>query len=258
MGVETRRTQYNKAKVRTFCMPSPEGVRGEFNQNVIMKKIFMYAMIAFVGVALMSCSKGKNNADDLQTKTKGYLQLSDLTPLHLIPLSQAEANLKEMGYSGGYSNKEDGYIYYSADKKETIVFGLNSEEQTEDVIYMASKGIAPEDAKDWLSHMSEKVTLPKYKRFIPFAGAYYYNSVEEDPKMEDDPIHVAKTYQQYISLLENLASGMRVEVFWEEDDIPENESVGYSVAIIYRYGNNIDQATLSIASLHRVEPNLPE
>ena len=238
-------------------MPSPEGVRGEFNQNVIMKKIFMYAMIAFVGVALMSCSKGKNNADDPQTKTKGYLQLSDLTPLHLIPLSQAEANLKEMGYSSGYSNKEDGYIYYSADKKETIVFGLNSEEQTEAVYYMASKGIAPEDAKDWLSHMSESVTLPMYKRSIPFAGAYYYDSVEEDPKMEDEPKYVADTYQQYIRLLASLTSEMRVEVFWE-DDIPENESVGYGAFMKYSYGGNIDQAILAITCLHRVEPNFPE
>ena len=219
-----------------------------------MKKIFIYAMIAFVGIALMSCDKDKNNADDPQTNSKEYLQLNDLTPLHLIPLSQAEAKLKDMGFT----DEDEKYVYTSSDKKERIVGGLNSDGLVEGLTYIASKGIVPSDAKKWLSHISEKVTLPKYKRSIPFAGAYFYNRVEEDPKMGDDPIYVAKTYQQHISLLENLASGMRVEVFWEEDDIPENESVGYSVAIIYRYGNNIDQATLSIASLHRVEPDFPK
>ena len=56
-------------------MPSPEGVRGEFNQNVIMKKIFMYAMIAFVGVALMSCSKGKTMLMTYKQRLKGTYNL---------------------------------------------------------------------------------------------------------------------------------------------------------------------------------------
>ena len=47
-----------------------------------MKNFFIYAMIAFVGMALMSCDKDKNNANDPQTNSEDYLQLSDLTPLH--------------------------------------------------------------------------------------------------------------------------------------------------------------------------------
>lgn len=233
-----------------------------------MKKYFIIILLLFVGLALVSCDKGKdqNNAenplenpqtnpqDSTESNPYPYLRLQDLSSLHLITLSQAEAILKEMGFS----DKDEKYIYTSSDKKERIVGGLNSDGLVEGLSYVASKGIAPNDAKKWLIHISENVTLPKYKRSIPFAGAYFYDRVEEDPKIEEEPKYIAKTYSQYIGLLENLASGMRVEVFWEEDNIPEDESVGYSVAIIYRYGNNIDQAILSIASLHRIEPVEPE
>ena len=108
----------------------------------------MYAMIAFVGIALMSCDKDKNNADDPQANSKEYLQLNDLTPLHLIPLSQAEAKLKEMGFT----DEEEKYVYTSVDKKERIFGGLNSDRLVEGVTYIASKGIVPSDAKKWLSH----------------------------------------------------------------------------------------------------------
>ena len=233
-----------------------------------MKKYFIVILLLFIGMVLVSCDKGKdqNNAEDPQENAQtnpqdttgsnpySYLRLEDLSSLHLISLSQAEAKLKDMGFT----DEDEKYVYTSSDKKERIVGGLNSEGLVDGLSYIASKGVVPNDAQKWLSHISEKVTLPKYIRSIPFAGANFYDSVEEDPKMEEEPKYVAKTYQQYISLLENLVSGMRVEVFWEEDNIPEEESVGYSVAMIYRYGDSIDQAILSIASLHRVEPVEPE
>lgn len=207
--------------------------------------------MVFAILSLAACDNDKNKADDPQTN---YLRLSDLTPLHLVSLSQAESKLKEMGFT----NADEEYVYTSSKQNESIVCELNSDGFIESLSYIASKGIVPKDAKKWLSHISENVTLPKYIRTIPFAGAYFYNSVGEDPKMEEEPKFIAESYQQYISLLENLTSGMRVEVFWEEDNIPEDESVGYSVAMIYCYGDNVDQAILNIASLHRVEPPMAE
>ena len=61
-----------------------------------MKKIFLYAMIAFVSIALMSCNKDKNNVDDPTTENPyAYLRLSDITPLHMISLAKAEEKLRQ-------------------------------------------------------------------------------------------------------------------------------------------------------------------
>lgn len=217
-----------------------------------MKKIFKYAMIAFVGIALMSCDKDKNNADDPQTNSKEYLQLNDLTPLHLIPLSQAEAKLKDMGFkSNGYSNEEDGYIYYSTDKKESIVFGLNSNGNTEAVAYIASKGISPSAAKAWLTHIPETTTLPKYEIPLPFGGYSIANGNEEPQFYEDD-------YAKYVNVIKGLTQGMSVNAIWGEKEVPQDATVGYSIGMVYSYENNVDQAILHIACSHRVEPQMAD
>lgn len=217
-----------------------------------MKKIFIYAMIAFVGIALMSCDKDKNNADDPQTNSKEYLQLNDLTPLHLIPLSQAEAKLKDMGFKID-GQLDDDNVYISSDKKETIIFSVNEDGLVEAINYTANKGITPADVKGWLSHIPERVNLPKYSRSIPFTGSYYY-----EVPMYDEPKYSAETYQQYLSLLENLDSEMNVSAIWEEDNIPDNETVGYGIIIQYEYSDNKDTASLCITCMHRIEPNFPE
>lgn len=218
-----------------------------------MKKIFLYAMIAVSGIALMSCDKDKDNAEDPKTDNSyPYLRLTDLTPLHLISLSQAESKLKDMGFkSNGYSNEEDGYIYYSADKKETIVFGLNNVGETEAVAYIASKGIMPSDSKAWLSHIPETTTLPKYEIPLPFGG-YSIAKGSEEPQFYEN------NYAEYVNAINNITKGMSVNAIWGEKEVPEDATVGYSVGIVYSYEDNVDQAILSIACSHRIDPPMAE
>ena len=213
--------------------------------------------MAFAVLTFPACDKDKNNAEEPQTNQHEYLRLDDLTPLHLISISQAEAKLKEMGY-GNKEKDGESYIYTSSDKKETIICALNSDNLAEAISYIASKGVSPSDAKAWLSHIPENVSLPKYSRSIPFDVAEYYDSPKEDPKLTEEPKFVAKTYQQYINLLEELHSEMRVSASWEEEDIPETETVGYGVQMAYSYGDNVDQAILSITCHRKIEPPMAE
>ena len=157
-----------------------------------------------------------------------------------------------MGFkSNGYSNEEDGYIYYSTDKKESIVFGLNSNGNTEAVAYIASKGISPSAAKAWLTHIPETTTLPKYEIPLPFGGYSIANGNEEPQFYEDD-------YAKYVNVIKGLTQGMSVNAIWGEKEVPQDATVGYSVGMVYSYENNVDQAILHIACSHRVEPQMAD
>jgi len=223
------------------------------------EKEFIVCLNGFRNSNVYSLRQRQKQCRDPQANQHEYLRLSDLTPLHLISISQAEAKLKEMGY-GNKEKDEELYIYTSSDNKERILCALNEDNLIEVIGYVASKGISPSDAKAWLSHIPANVSLPKYARSIPFDVAEYYDSPKEDPKLTEEPKFVAKTYQQYINLLEELHSGMRVAASWEEEDIPETETVGYGVQMAYSYGDYVDQAILSI-TCHRkyvVEPPMAE
>ncbi len=218
-----------------------------------MKNILFYAMVLFVNVAFMSCNKDKNNVENPQFYSNSYLQLSDLSPLYLVPVSKAEAKLAAMGFTGGRQVDEDGvsYIYTAYDKQDTIVFELNSESLIETISYISRKEISPYKVKKWLTHIPEKVSLPKWELVVPFSKASSGCDSFEKPKM------TYTAYDEYISYLDNFAYqiwGMWIRANWEvqEEDYPKDAKVGYRVGIQYAYLDNDEaQAMLSISCLHR-------
>lgn len=221
-----------------------------------MKKIFMYAMIAFAGIALMSCDKDKNNAKDPTTDNPyPYLRVDDLLPLQMISVSQAEEKLAKMGYKGGwqtYTIYEDGksyqqqdYLYFTEDKKDSIFLFPNPEGLIEEIAYNASKGIIPTDAKTWLTHIPEKVTIPE--RIAQIVGrneiAFFLMCEREKEEI------VCKTYSEYLEAIKNLTSGMFIDAWWGSSPmVATSDPSGYYEVIYmrYRYINNTDWANLSI------------
>ena len=92
-----------------------------------MKKYFVFILLVFAGLALVSCDKGKaqNNPENSQENTQTnpqdsteinplpYLRVDDLMPLQMISLRLAEEKLAERGYEGGwqtYTRCDDGKL----------------------------------------------------------------------------------------------------------------------------------------------------
>ena len=233
-------------------MPIPEGVRGELNQNISMRKIFLYAMIAFIGIALMSCDKDKNNAEDPTTDNPyPYLRVDDLMPLHSLPIAQAETAINKMGYKGGWQQKgnETFYLYVSDSKNDSIFLEVDSEGIVNTVSYQASKGIIPSDAKGWLSHIPEKVALPeKISKLTQINELPFFVAGLETPN--DGKAYY--TYQEYIKGLQNLSSGMEIIAQWGSGPVPNEYPSGYygGITMLYSYRNGKDQAILMLYSFY--------
>ena len=192
---------------------------------------------------------------DVPAQLVRYLNLSDITQLHLIPQSQAVEILSEMGFYGTkqYDNGEEYILYTTDDKKESIVLGLNEDGLVAAISYRASKGIEPEGAKRWLAHIGESTYLSSWGEYLPFGGAWLGQYGDEMPHPKVD------SYSDYTRVLDQITDGVHVEAIWEipEEYLLEDFNVAYSVGIEYSYVNNKDQAILNIACLHKVEPEFP-
>ena len=229
-----------------------------------MKKIFMYAIIAFVGIALMSCDKDKNNADDPKTdKPYPYLRVDDLMPLEMVSISQAEEQLSKMGFLGGWQETGE-YLYVSKSKKDSIFLyvdteGLVGKGLVTTISYHASKGVIPSDAKGWLAHIPEKVALPERISQLTKANElpFFYASTAI-PSYEDENAYY--TYSEYIAGLQNLSSGMQISAAWGSGPVPNNYPTGYygGIEMVYNYMNGRDMAILMLYGFyHKQNDNEP-
>ena len=229
-----------------------------------MKKIFMYAMIAFVGIALMSCDKDKNNADDPKTDTPyPYLRVDDLMPLEMVSISQAEEQLSKMGFLGGWQETGE-YLYVSKSKKDSIFLyvdteGLVGKGLVTTISYHASKGVIPSDAKGWLAHIPEKVVLPERISQLTKANELpFFNAVTAIPPYEDENAYY--TYSEYIAGLQNLSSGMQILALWGSGGVPNYYPTGYygGIEMVYNYMNGRDMAILMLYGFyHKQNDNEP-
>ncbi len=207
-----------------------------------MKKLFTYAIIAFAGIALMSCNKQNNPDDPTSDNPYPYLRVDDLMPLEMISISEAETKLVKMGFNGGwqtymmYGGQDQGYLYTSADKKDTILLRPNSEGLIKAVTYIGSKGVIPSEAKSWLTHIPEKIKLSESLSEIMGVTEYTFAYANHADGQE-----TYKTYSEYIGMLNNISSGMFIAAVW--GTIPYAPG---GVAMYYDYRNNIDQATLCL------------
>lgn len=229
-----------------------------------MKKIFMYAIIAFVGIALMSCDKDKNNADDPKTDNPDpYLRVDDLMPLEMVSISQAEEQLSKMGFAAEASAIGE-YLYVSKSKKDSIFLyvdteGLVGKGLVTTISYQASKGVIPSDAKGWLAHIPEKVTLPERISQLTKANELpFSNAVTAIPPYEDENAYY--TYSEYIAGLQNLSSGMQILAMWGSCGVSIDYPTGYygGIEMVYNYMNGSDMAILKLYCFyHKQNDNEP-
>jgi hypothetical protein len=210
-------------------------------QKVFMKKLFTYAIIAFAGIALMSCNKQNNPDDPTSDNPYPYLRVSDLMPLEMISISEAETKLVKMGFNGGwqtyemYGDQNQGYLYTSADKKDTIILNPNSERLIKEIYYIGSKGTIPSEAKSWLAHVPEKIKLSASLSEIMGVTEYTFVVGGDGSNGQE----ICETYSEYIGMLNNISSGMFINATW--GTYPHAPG---GVVITYEYRNNIDRATL--------------
>jgi len=255
----------------SYVYQAPKVLEGENKKNVMLKKLFMYAMIAFAGIALMSCDKDKNNANDPKTDNPyPYLRVDDLMPLEMIPISQAEEKLAQMGFKGGWKQEgnEEFYLYVSDSKKDSIFLyvdteGLVGKGVVTTVSYQASKGVIPSDAKEWLAHIPETVALPERISQLTKANELpFFYAVNALPSLEEEDVYY--TYQEYITGLQNLSSGMQILAMWGSGGVPNNYPTGYygGVEMVYNYMNGRDMAILMLYGFYHEqddnEPIMPE
>ena len=193
-----------------------------------------------------------SNPDD--GKTYPYLTIYDLMPLHLIPLADAESKLMDMRYTAEgvrYPEQSNLYFYYTTTNNDTITLFTSAQDGiVEDVMYIASKGIAPQDAKEWLMHIPESLTLPIQERTVEFSSGYAYNfDLEEE---------VVYNYRDWISFVRNHNyDNIRTEAVW--GNVPEPETGDHVVSMGYYYRNNIDMVSLCIAQVREaMEPGESE
>ena len=172
--------------------------------------------------ATLTITRGeKQSSDDKEDpsnpndgKTYPYLTIYDLMPLHLIPLADAESKLMDMGYIAAgvqYFERSELYRYqYTTTNNDTIALQTSVQKGIiEDVRYIASKGIAPQDAKEWLVHIPESLTLPVQNRTVEFSGGYASNLEE-----------IVYNYRDWISFVRNHNyDNITTEAVW--DNVPE-------------------------------------
>ena len=206
--------------------------------------------------ATLTITRGeKQSSDDEEDpsnpndgKTYPYLTIYDLMPLHLIPLADAESKLMDLGYTAEgvrYYEQPNLYFYdYTTTNNDTITLFTSAQDGiVEDVMYIASKGIAPQDAKEWLMHIPESLTLPVQERTVEFSGGYAYNfDLEEE---------VVYNYRDWISFVRNHNyDNITTEAVW--GNVPEPEAGDHVVSMGYYYRNNIDGVSLCIAQVREV------
>ena len=245
-----------------------------------MNKYFVFILLVFAGLVLVSCDKGKdqNNAENPQENPQTnpqdsteinplpYLRVDDLMPLQMISLRLAEEKLAERGYEGGwqtYTRCDDGklheqqnYLYFSEDKKDSIVLYPNSEGLIEGVEYYSSRGVVPSEAKAWLTHIPEKVNIPEKIAEIVGREEIAFNFMQESGKNNIE----CSTYSEFLETIKNLSSGMFILAAWGEV-VPRTAPSGYYggfIAIKYSYSNNVDAAYLSLSFAYHEQKNDPE
>lgn len=137
-----------------------------------MKKYFLFAMIACLGIVLVSCENGSGQGKNPYP----YLRLSDLAPIPLAPLSKADVKLAELGFNKYGKVTEGGhsyYLYFSNDKLDTIYCSINTDELVNNITYYSAKQVLPSEASGWLAHIPETVNLPNYAESFQFTGAWF-------------------------------------------------------------------------------------
>ena len=235
-----------------------------------MKKYFIFIILLVAGVAFVACDKGKdqNNPDNSQENTQTnpqdsteknpypYMRYADLEPLLMISLSKAEEHLAKMGYKGGFQSytyyedgkqyKEDRYLYTPEDKMDSIMLFPNSDGIIEEISYNACKGVIPSEAKAWLTHIPENVTIPERIAKIVGENEMAFMLMRE---WEKDEIKCS-TYSEYVDAINNkLSSGMFIDAWWGKMVNPSALSGYYGgfMAMRYKYINNVDWANLGIS-----------
>ncbi len=128
------------------------------------------------------------------------------------------------------------------------------------VHYKASKGVAPSEAKTWLTHIPENYKLQeKAKQIsglseIPFTAANFLGP-QEGVRIN------CSTYPEYLEKLNNLSSGVQVDVRWGSYLVPNDWPTGYygGISMDYMYKNNRDAVELVIGfRYHEHKDSLPD
>lgn len=219
-----------------------------------MKKTLLYVVVACVGLMTVSC-KDSNKSEDPKTTDNpyAYLRVSDLMPMFLTPLAQAEAIVLKMGYKGGWQivNGEGAYLYTSPSQKDSIFLDTAADGSVCYVQYIAEgKGVVPSDAKGWLSHLPENVTLPeRVATLVKSNYAPFFDSYLEKPN--ESGIRCT-AYQEYLNNVQSLVSGVSVEAVWGAGGVPNDYPSGYygNIVMTYKFENNKDRALLSLAGFY--------
>ena len=224
-----------------------------------MKKIFLYGLLfAFVGL-LSACKNDKNNPDEQDSNSYPYLRVSDLMPLELLSISQAETKLANMGYTGGWQKyidedgyQEEGYLYTSKSKKDTIVLDTDPEYGVVTVVYKASKGVIPSEARAWLSHVPEKVTIPQKAIEISGKQNLTFSSAWTRSLIDGEIIANTNKYSEYLEMTKDISSGIDFGALWGTLAIDSQWPSGYygGALLFYSYENNRDYAAITIAFYH--------
>ncbi len=222
-----------------------------------MKKNLLFVLFAFTGLLLSSCNNDQNNPEtdknnqttpQTDTNPYPYLRVSDLMPLELMTIAQAEAKLAEMGYKGGWDATKKGYIYLSSDKNEKITLGHTSEFGVYQVSYEAEKGVIPSQASPWLKHIAEKVSLPAKAIEISGVKEISFSSGGCRGTKEIS----CPTYPDFLNMVSDLSSGMLVTGYWGAPIVTNNYPTGYygGIIISYEYEDNKDYAMLTIRFIY--------
>ncbi len=172
-------------------------------------------MIAFMGIVLASCENGTSQGKNPYP----YLRLSDIAPLHLIPLSKAEAKFAEMGFKDGEVQQEKYYMYYTKDRVECIICIIDADGLITGIVYDSKKDVIPTDAKEWLAHIPEKVNLPTYSKSIPF----YHGHCIVGYSSKD-----VASYDDYLTNTKELTIGMYIDGEWKANDCDYQVGIAYS------------------------------
>lgn len=225
-------------------------------------------LLCVATMSLVGCKNGQNEpGNPTADNPYPYLRVSDLMPLELLPLSQAEAKLANMGYTGGWQTyiDEDGkstgdYLYTSSDKRDTIVLDQDPKYGVVTVVYKASKGIIPSKASAWLSHVPEKVTIPQKAIEISGQKNITFSSAWMRGLKGGEMLDNTNIYSEYIEMAKDITSGVDFGALWGTLAISTDWPTGYygGVMMNYSYENNQDRASITLAFYyHEQKDNKP-